>query len=102
MSARKASNRIFERIVETEGVDCDAGCAAHLRQRCLTLGAKLLRACYPVDVFRLIKAISKYDGNPATITSANIDRAVDLYFAKSRRRKLTTPGRDRISDSQSS
>jgi hypothetical protein len=61
---------IFERVVEHEGVPCEAGCAAHLRLRCLTSGLKVLRACYPLDVFRLIKAISKYDGKPVRITTA--------------------------------
>jgi hypothetical protein len=90
-------DRIFERVVEMEKVPCDPGCAAHLRHRCLTSGAKVLRACYPLDVFRLIKAISRYDGNPVRITRANIDRATDLYFAKARRRKLAPTGRRRVS-----
>jgi hypothetical protein len=88
-------DRIFERIVETEEVPCDAGCAAHLRRRCLTSGSKVLRACYPLDIYRLIKATSKYEGQPVIITVASIDRAIDLYFAKSRRRKVVRPGRSR-------
>ena len=61
-------DRIFERVVESEQVPCEAGYAAHLRHRCLTSGMRVLRACYPLDVFRLIKAISRYDGNPVRIT----------------------------------
>jgi hypothetical protein len=80
-------DRIFERVVETEMVPCDDGCAAHLRHRCLTSGLKVLRACYPLDIFRLIKAISRYDRRPVRITAENIDRAVDLYFARTGRRK---------------
>jgi hypothetical protein len=76
---------IFERIVTTEDVPCEEGYAQHLRHRCLTEGSKVLRACHPADIVRLIKAISKYERNPVRITSANIDRAADLYFAKSRR-----------------
>jgi hypothetical protein len=84
-------DRIFERVVETEGVPCDSGCAAHLRHRCLTSGSKVLRACYPLDVFKLIKAISRYDRNPVRITRENIDRAADLYFAKTPRQKPVAP-----------
>jgi hypothetical protein len=76
---------IFERIVTTEDVPCEEGYAQHLRHRCLTEGSKVLRACHPADIVRLIKAISKYECTTVRITSANIDRAVDLYFAKSRR-----------------
>jgi hypothetical protein len=80
-------DRIFQMVIEAEHVPCDDGCAAYLRDRCLTSGSKVLRACYPLDVFRLIKAISQYDGTPVNITQSNIDRAVDLYFAKSRRKR---------------
>jgi hypothetical protein len=89
-------DRIFENLIETEQVPCDKGCATYLRHRCLTSGSKVLRACYPLDVVRLIKAISKYDGTPVRITKSNIDRAVDLYFARSRRKKaLLANGLDR-------
>jgi hypothetical protein len=36
-----------------------------------------------MDIYRLIKAISRYEGQPAAITKENIDRAIELYFAKS-------------------
>jgi hypothetical protein len=90
-------DRIFERVVEAENVPCDSGCAAHLRYRCLTSGTKVLRACYPLDIYRLIKAISRYHTDPVRITCANIDRAADLYFAKARPRKLAPTPRTRVS-----
>jgi hypothetical protein len=48
------------------------------------LGSGLLRACYPLDVYKLIKAISEYEGRPVRMTRLNIDRAVALYFAKTK------------------
>jgi hypothetical protein len=77
-------DRIFQRIVEAESISCDEGCAEHLRGRCLDSGSGVLRACYPGDIFKLIKAISKYEGHPVSITIANIDMAVDLYFTKAK------------------
>jgi len=35
-----------------------------------------------MDMYRLVKAISEYEGRPVRMTRANIDRAVDLYFAR--------------------
>ena len=35
-----------------------------------------------MDAYRLVKAISEYEGRPVRMTRANIDRAVDLYFAR--------------------
>ena len=32
--------------------------------------------------YKLVKAISEYEGRPVRMTRANIDRAVNLYFAR--------------------
>jgi hypothetical protein len=76
--------RIFLRVVQTHQVPSEPGCAEYLRERCLALGSGLLRACYPLDVYKLIKAISEYEGRPVRMTGPNIDRAVALYFAKAK------------------
>ena len=76
-------DQIFERVVATYHVPCETGCGDYLRQRCLEAGAKVLRACYPMDIFKLVKAISEYEGRPVRMTRATIDRAVGLYFTKS-------------------
>jgi hypothetical protein len=77
-------DRIFLRVVETHQVLSEQGCAEYLRERCLALGSGALRACYPQDVYNLIKAISEYEARPVRITKPNIDRAVTLYFAKAK------------------
>jgi hypothetical protein len=75
-------DQIFQRVVETHQAPCEPGCAEYLRECCLAAGSKHLRACYPLDIFRLVKAIGEYEGRPIWMTRANIDRAVGLYFAK--------------------
>ena len=35
-----------------------------------------------MDIYKLVKAISEYEGRPVRLTRANIDRAVALYFAR--------------------
>jgi hypothetical protein len=76
--------RIFQRVMQINQVSSEPGCAEYLRERCQTLGSGLLRACYPLDVYKLIKAISEYEGRPVRMTRLNIDRAVALYFAKTK------------------
>src|SRR5947209_14014801 len=46
-------DKIFERVVRTMQAPCEPGCAEYLRERCLNSGAKELRACYPIDVYKL-------------------------------------------------
>ena len=77
-------DRIFQRVVQTHQAPTEPGCAEYLRERCHASGAKHLRACYPMDVYKLVKAISEYEGRPVRMTKANIDRAVSLYFAKTK------------------
>jgi predicted ATPase with chaperone activity len=77
--------KIFDRVVQVQQVPCEPGCGAHLRVKCEEYVAKVLRACYPMDIYRLVKAISEYEGRPVRMTKQNIDRAVGLYFAKSQR-----------------
>jgi hypothetical protein len=75
-------DQIFHRVAQTHQVPCEPGCAEYLRQRCFEAGYKFLRACYPNDIYRLVKAISEYEGRAVRMTRANIDRAVNLYFAR--------------------
>jgi hypothetical protein len=82
-------DEIFLRVMQAQQVPCEPGCAEYLRERCAAAGAEYLRACYPMDVFKLVKAISEYEGRSVRMTRTNIDRAVGLYFAKSTR-ALTT------------
>jgi len=74
--------QIFQRVVQNNQVASEPGCGEYLRERCLAAGADILRACYPNDIYKLVKAISEYEGRPVRLTKANIDRAVGLYFAK--------------------
>jgi predicted ATPase with chaperone activity len=76
-------DQIFHRVAQAHQVPCEPGCAEYLRQRVAAVGNKYLRACYPNDIYKLVKAISEYEGRAIRMTRANIDRAVGLYFAQS-------------------
>jgi hypothetical protein len=75
-------DRIFQRIVDSNQAEAEPGAAKFLRERCLAAGAPRLRACYPKDIFLLVKAITEYEGRPMRLAPADMDRAVDLYFAR--------------------
>jgi predicted ATPase with chaperone activity len=78
---------IFRRVMQTLQVPTEPGCVEYLRERCQEYTATVLRACYPRDIYCLVKAISEYEGRPVRMTRVNIDRAVALYFAKSQRKE---------------
>jgi hypothetical protein len=75
-------DQIFQRVMEANHAPCEAGCAEYLRSRCLTAVPKGLHACYPYDIYKLVKAISEYEGQPVRMTRTSIDRALALYFAR--------------------
>ena len=75
--------QIFHKVMHENQVPSEQGCAEHLRERCFAAGGGYLRACYPNDIYGLVKAITEYEGRPVRMTKPNIDRAVDLYFARS-------------------
>jgi hypothetical protein len=75
-------DQIFQRVVDKFQTPCDAGAAEYLRQRCYAAGATSLRACYPWDIYKLVRSISEYECRPIRLTHANMDRAVSLYFPK--------------------
>jgi hypothetical protein len=68
--------------MEANQAPADPGAAEYLRHLCGEAGATHLRACYPMDIYRLVKAISEYEGRPVKLTRAAMERAVALYFAK--------------------
>jgi predicted ATPase with chaperone activity len=73
---------IFRRVAGERGIPVEPDAPRYLRERCLRAGAKHLRACYPIDLCRLLSAIGQYEKRPVRFDRASIDRAVDLYFAK--------------------
>jgi predicted ATPase with chaperone activity len=75
-------DEIFRRVAAGGNVVVEAGAAEFLREHCMAAGAKQLRACYPNDIYKLVKAICEYEARPVRLTKSNIERAVGLYFAK--------------------
>jgi hypothetical protein len=75
-------DEILQRVIQSKQVPVEPGCVEYLRERCLAAGGHTLHACYPMDIYRLVKAVNEYEGRPVRLTRPNIDRAVNLYFAK--------------------
>ena len=75
-------DEIFRRVAAAGNVVVESGAAEFLRECCLAAGAKQLRACYPNDIFKLVRSICEYEGRPIRLIKSNIERAVGLYFAR--------------------
>lgn len=77
-----AFDQIFQRVVTAKAIPCEPDSAEYLRHLCLRDGRTELRACYPADICNILKSIGRYEGRPARMTRADLDRATSLYFAK--------------------
>ena len=75
-------DKIFQRVVASRNVPAEYDSAEFLRRLCLANGRTELRACYPLDILNIITSISRYEGREAALGRAEMERAVELYFAK--------------------
>jgi hypothetical protein len=74
---------ILRHVCSKEGVPWTPEESAYVRQRCLADGrSQVLRACYPRDVVLIAKNIAGYEGRPPRLSPEDVDRAVNLYFAR--------------------
>jgi hypothetical protein len=80
--SQQVFDQIFQRVMASRNVVFDYDSADYLRRLCLTGGRTELRACYPLDILNIIYSISQYENRQPQITREDLDRAVELYFAK--------------------
>ncbi|MEZ5402212.1 MAG: AAA family ATPase [Bryobacteraceae bacterium] len=77
-------DQIFQRVVSARRVPTEKDSAEYLRALCSLGGRRELRACYPMDICNILVSISEYERRPVRMTREDLERAVDLYFAKSK------------------
>ena len=82
-----AFDKIFDRVVRARQIEPEPESAEHLRALCLTDGRTELRACYPSDICTILASIGRYERRPAVMTKTELERAVQLYFAKTQIRQ---------------
>ena len=76
-------DQIFNRVVASRRIPCEADSSEYLRELCLREGRSELRACYPMDICKILASISQYENRPIRMTKGDLERATSLYFAKS-------------------
>ena len=75
-------DEILRRYSLARAIPYDQDMADYLRSLCLRDGRTVLRACYPADICRVLISISQYEGRPPRMTRTDLERAVNLYFAR--------------------
>ena len=75
-------DEILRRATLAKSIAYDQDMADYLRQLCLRDGRSVLRACYPGDIMRVLISISQYEGRPPRLTRTDLERAINLYFAR--------------------
>ncbi len=76
-------DQIFQRVVAARNLPHEPDSAEFLRKLCLRDGRTELRACYPADICNILQSISRYENRPVDMSKADLERASELYFAKS-------------------
>lgn len=75
-------DQIFYRVFQTREVPFEQDTAEYLRTLCLQDGREYLRACYPNDICNLLISISRYEHRAPQASKQDVQRAVNLYFAR--------------------
>ncbi len=75
-------DEIFRRVATARNIPFEPDSADYLRKLCFREGSMELRACYPADICDILVSIANYEGRPARMAKADLERAVSLYFAQ--------------------
>ncbi len=76
-------DRILQRVCEAANMQWTLQASEYCREKCKVDGRKsVLRACYPRDIVEILKNIAAYEGRPPEMSTHDIDRAIELYFAR--------------------
>lgn len=75
-------DQIFHRVFRGREVPYHEEAPEFLRNLCLQDGREYLRACYPMDICNLLVSISRYEHRAVEASREDLERAVNLYFAK--------------------
>lgn len=75
-------DQIFHRVFRAREVPYGEDSPEFLRNLCLQDGREYLRACYPMDICNLLVSISRYEHRAVEASREDLERAVNLYFAK--------------------
>src|ERR1700729_2072905 len=76
-------DQIFVRVVQSRNIQAEPDSAEYLRRLCLREGRTELRAGYPADICNILSSIGRYEGRGPIMTKSEMERAAQLYFAKS-------------------
>ncbi|MFN0170587.1 MAG: ATP-binding protein [Bryobacteraceae bacterium] len=76
-------DEILRRVATSRNIPVSPQACEELRRLCLNDGRTDLRACYPVDICNILHSISRYEKKAIVLNRESIERAVNLYFARS-------------------
>ena len=79
---RDQFDHILERVFYARQFPMVADTADLVRELCTRDGRTELRACYPNDICNILAAISSYENRPVSTAKPDLERACQLYFAK--------------------
>src|SRR5207253_3919392 len=77
-------DEIFRRVLAEKNLPCDADVGEYFRQLCIRMNDEL-RACYPADFCNIMQSVGEYESRPMRVTPAELDRAAELYFTKTKK-----------------
>ncbi|WP_136805708.1 AAA family ATPase [Desulfosediminicola flagellatus] len=76
----RAFVQIFRQMTEQYDIAYEADCVEYLLEKHFR-NIRSMRGCHPRDILQQLIHIARYENRPPVMTTADLDRAVQLYFS---------------------
>jgi len=71
---------LLRRVCDEEELPCTPAMEDYIRGECLKHSSEGLRACFPVDLMKIIRGIAAFEKRTPTLEKHDVDEALKVYF----------------------
>ena len=71
---------LLRRVCEQEELPCTREMEEYIRIECLKHSSEGLRACFPIDLMKIIRGIAAFEKRTPTLEKRDVDEALLVYF----------------------
>jgi len=73
-------HELLRHVCEEEELPCTREMEDYIRDECLKHSSEGLRACFPVDLMKIIRGIAAFEKRTPTLAKRDVDEALKVYF----------------------
>lgn len=71
---------LLRRVCEEQELPCTSQMESYITSECLKQSSEGLRACFPIDLMKIIRGIAAFEKRAPTLEKRDVDEAMKVYF----------------------